>query len=194
MKNKTYFTSDTHFYHHNIIKYSDRPFDDVFHMNNVIISNWNSVVSPNDTVYHLGDVFCGLRDLQKAKDLLFRLNGKIHLILGNHDDRKFLMQTGRFESIHNKLEIKIPDPDANRGVQDITLDHYLMAIWNKHHHGAWHLHGHSHGSMYNSELGLEIYKRKAMDVGVDPLNFFPISYEEIKRIMNSKIVLKVDHH
>ena len=50
-----WFTSDVHFFFHkNIIKYSNRPFNDVNHMNDSLINNWNSVVGENDTVYSLG--------------------------------------------------------------------------------------------------------------------------------------------
>ena len=54
---RVFFTSDTHFNHANIIRFCNRPFKDVSHMNEAIISNWNRVVGPEDIVFHLGD-FC----------------------------------------------------------------------------------------------------------------------------------------
>ena len=77
--------SDTHFQHQNIIRFCDwsRPFDTVEEMNEAIVKNWNSVVSPDDTVYHLGDCFMG--QLETVAKYGFRLNGKIHVIPGNHD-------------------------------------------------------------------------------------------------------------
>ena len=54
---KVFFTSDTHFYHGNIIRFCNRPFEDVEMMNETIISNWNNTVGLDDTVFHLGD-FC----------------------------------------------------------------------------------------------------------------------------------------
>ena len=84
-------TSDTHLNHANILGFKDKNgklfrgdlFKDVDHMNNVIIDNWNSVVKPEDKIYHLGDVYMG--NQQKADELLSRLNGKKRLIVGNHD-------------------------------------------------------------------------------------------------------------
>ena len=78
-----FFTSDTHFWHDNIIKFCNRPFNSIEEMNDTIIENWNKVVGKNDIVFHLGDFcFCGS---DKFKDIIERLNGYIYLILGNHD-------------------------------------------------------------------------------------------------------------
>src|SRR5574344_1354629 len=53
----TFFTSDTHFNHANIIRFCNRPFKDVNQMNEVLIENWNRVISQGETVFHLG-VLC----------------------------------------------------------------------------------------------------------------------------------------
>lgn len=91
MKNKQFqfnpdhifFTSDTHFHHANIIKLSHRPFKDVHDMNEQLIANWNKVVTDKDTVFHLGDFAFGGNDAWDS--ILSQLNGKIYLILGNHE-------------------------------------------------------------------------------------------------------------
>lgn len=78
-----YFVSDTHFYHQNVIDFEKRPFKTVEQMNETIINNWNSVVGKDDTVYHLGDF--GFGNKTKLIKIGEMLNGKKHLIVGNHD-------------------------------------------------------------------------------------------------------------
>lgn len=79
----TFFTSDTHFGHANIINLCKRPFKDVNHMNDMLVENWNNVVTDDDTVFHLGDFAFGGSDVWNK--VLSRLRGKIYLILGNHE-------------------------------------------------------------------------------------------------------------
>ena len=78
---KTFYTSDTHFGHENIIRYSGRPFSSVEEMNSTMIENWNSLVGPDDTVWHLGDVVMNVKWLHSVS----QLNGQKILVAGNHD-------------------------------------------------------------------------------------------------------------
>lgn len=95
--------SDTHFNHEGILNFKTtegnpvRSFDDVSHMNEVMINNWNSVVKPGDKVYHLGDVFFG--DKKTFPSLWARLNGSKRLVIGNHDDVRYLSSGGFFSKI-----------------------------------------------------------------------------------------------
>lgn len=86
MTSNTYFTSDTHFFHQNIIQYCDRPFSSIEEMNEKLIENWNSVVGKNDIVWHLGDFCFGKKE--NILEVLPKLNGKINLVMGNHDHHK----------------------------------------------------------------------------------------------------------
>jgi len=97
--------SDTHFRHSNILKFTDshtkklvRPgFSDVDEMDEYMIQQWNSVVKEGDIVYHLGDVLIG--DIEWFKKNWPRLKGSKRLIVGNHDDIKFLSSGGFFKKI-----------------------------------------------------------------------------------------------
>jgi calcineurin-like phosphoesterase family protein len=86
MTENVFFTSDTHFYHENILKYCNRPFSSVDEMNEKLIKNWNSVVGKNDIVWHLGDFCFGRKE--NISEILPKLNGKINLVMGNHDHQK----------------------------------------------------------------------------------------------------------
>lgn len=98
--------SDTHFRHANILKFTDSTtgalvrgdrFADVDAMDEHMIEQWNSVVKQGDIVYHLGDVVIG--DKEWFKTNWPRLNGSKRLIVGNHDDIKFLATGGFFAKV-----------------------------------------------------------------------------------------------
>lgn len=175
-----FYTSDTHFYHSNIIKYCNRPFSSVEEMNEKMIANWNEVVNPGDTVYHLGDfAFC---TSDRAISLLNRLNGRKVLITGNHEKTIIASEEARnkFERIYQYKEVK-------DGSEFLVLLHYGMRVWNKSHHGAIHLYGHSHGSLPGDS--------QSCDVGVDCWNFTPVTLKQIKeRLITLPSRRSVDHH
>ena len=82
-QNKIWFSSDSHFCHDRGFIYEPRGFSTVDEANEEIIKRWNSVVGPDDLVYHLGDVM--LNDNEKGIQCLERLNGQIYILRGNHD-------------------------------------------------------------------------------------------------------------
>lgn len=156
----TFFTADQHFGHDKIRALCGRPFETLEEMDEVLIRSWNSRVCPKDNVHILGDFARG-----NAGKWLSRLNGKKHLILGNHDDRR-KASTQHFASVHEAR--MLPTGPG------IWLSHYAHIVWPKSHYGAFHLFGHSHGKLKDNRL-----RGRQMDVGVDCHNFYPISYDEI---------------
>ena len=98
-------TSDTHFHHENILKFTDSEgelirgarFSSVAEMDECMLENWNSAVKPGDKVYHLGDVMMGSKE--QFTKFWSRLNGSKRLIVGNHDDIKFLSAGGFFAKV-----------------------------------------------------------------------------------------------
>ena len=75
--------SDTHFDHENILKYATRPFKTVERMNEILIKQWNNIVTPSDVIFHLGDF--GFGPYHRMKEIFDSLRGQKILILGNHD-------------------------------------------------------------------------------------------------------------
>ena len=180
-----FFTSDLHLGHFNVIKYDNRPFNSVEEMNETIVNNWNSKISKKSIVFFLGDL--SFLSSNETKKIFDRLNGVVHVINGNHD-RFNVVSKLNIASIQNMLEINVLDEDVanTKNRQTITLCHYPLLVWNKSHHSSWHLHGHCHQSLVNTEQGIEYYKRKVIDVGVNGHGYMPLSYQEIKKIMMQK--------
>ena len=177
-KRKIYFTSDHHFGHTNIIKFSNRPFETVEEMNAVLIERWNEKINPEDEVYHLGD-FGMTKDKELIGNILDQLNGTKYLIVGNHEGSA-LENRKKFKWVKDYHELKVKDPDCKNGVQRIILFHYAMRVWRSDFRGTWHLYGHSHGNLPDKA------DRLAFDIGVDCHDFYPLSYEEVKAIMQTK--------
>lgn len=108
---KIFLTSDTHFSHESMIRNSWRKFKSVQEMNELLIKNWNSIVSKEDTVYHLGDVAMNKKE-EFYSDILPRLNGKIVFVKGNHDNNRMSciescvinFQGYKFELVHKPLD------------------------------------------------------------------------------------------
>jgi len=94
---ETWFISDTHFGHKNILEYEKeaRPFNTVEEMNEKLICNWNETVGIKDIVYHLGDFAFGKRNL----DIAARLNGRKRLVMGNHDTYPSILYLAHFEKL-----------------------------------------------------------------------------------------------
>lgn len=172
-----WFTSDHHFGHANVIRYSSRPFKDVDHMREEMIRRWNEKVQAQDTVYHIGDIF--LCNQQEALRIRARLNGSICLVLGNHDKTAASLPQC-FEWVKEMHYLR-------HEKRRIVLCHYPMRAWRNSTHGSWHLYGHSHGNMPG--IGY------SMDVGVDCQGFYPVSFIQIEEMMLAKGKgLEVHHH
>lgn len=180
---KVFFTSDTHFGHSNIIKYCQRPFNSAEHMDEVLISNWNEVVSPQDIVFHLGD-FCFGSDKEWIK-ILQRLNGTKYLILGNHDLKK----------IANSNQIKDYFADINMQMrvvvdkQKMLLNHYPFLSFEGGYQNVWQLFGHVHSSKHSTGLDKERLVHlfpTQYDVGVDNNNYRPVSFAQVSQIITEQ--------
>ena len=179
---KVYFTSDTHFNHANIIGFCSRPFKNVNEMNEALIANWNRVVGVDDIVFHLGD-FC-LGGSVEWTNVLNRLNGKIYLIVGNHD-MKNLRQSyyDRFEEIVMQKHIEI-------GKQKIYLNHCPFLCYGGAYKDTWQLFGHVHTSKNNTGKDasrLNMLFPTQYDVGVDNNNFTPVSFDQVKAIIQKQV-------
>jgi len=173
-----YLTADTHFGHKNIIKFAKRPFETVKEMDQELIHRWNSKVRPNDDIYHLGDF--SFSDEGRMHEILLQLNGRIHMIWGNHDHR-----LRNDANLRNFFAWTRYYHEINYNREKFILFHYPMFEWNKMHRGSYHCFGHVHGST----LGRG---GRSMDVGVDVHDYYPVHIDEVVDTLKDKEIFT--HH
>ncbi len=171
MKN-IWLIGDTHFGHERILSFVKdgkpiRPFENVEHMNESLIENWNSVVRDNDRVYHLGDVTMHPKNIQ----LCSRLKGKKILIKGNHDIGPIEEYLKYFEDIRGAHVLH----DVG-----IVLTHIPVHPFEFRDSARWqgNIHGHLHSNIIDDI--------RYFNVSVEQINFTPINIDEVIAKMGLK--------
>lgn len=160
---KTFLISDTHFGHANMMKFLRedgtklRPWNDIKEHDLALIDNWNSVVKPEDKVYHLGDV--GLSDSTHLLRVMQSLNGTKVLIKGNHDNLKLYQYAQVFKDVR-----------AYHSLNGIFLAHIPIHPASL---GRWK--GQAHGHLHDRVVEDKLY----FNVAVEHTNYTPIDFEEV---------------
>lgn len=160
-----YFTADPHFGHANIIAHCRRPFADATAMGETLVANWNRRVGADDEAWVLGD-FAFRCPPDKVAEYFHRLNGRKHLIVGNHDSPSTLaLPWAAPPSPYHELHLLLAGKRTR-----IVLCHYALRVWNQSRRGALHLYGHSHHRLPDTS--------QSCDVGVDGWDFHPVTLDE----------------
>jgi len=160
-------TSDTHFWHKNIIKYANRRFVDLEEMNGTIKYNWNRVVKKDDIIFHLGDFALGSRT--RLIETANELNGHKVLVAGNHDMKRlkelakcfeviyidnFILETDRYHILmtHRRIKTETNMPTINVSVENwnytpipLPTTHDWIQLCG-HSHDTWIARGEPHGN------------------------------------------------
>lgn len=174
-----FLTSDTHFGHKNICKFTNydgspvRPWDDADEMDEEMVKRWNETVGPNDKVYHLGDVVIN----RKSLAILDRLNGDKVLIKGNHDIFKLNDYTKYFRDVR-----------SYHVMNGMILSHIPISKDSIARFGT-NIHGHTHGNRVRKPRGVDaktgqILYSDQIDpdyfcVCVEQTDFRPILFEDV---------------
>ena len=181
----TWFTSDWHIGHRNIITYCDRPFADVEAMNEALIANHNALVKPGDLVIDVGDFSMSERHVAPT---LSRLVGRHILVCGNHD-KPFASHKGASRAATLYRQYGFEDVLQNMHMtiagMDVLIQHMPYGNDSRHDDryaslrpvdaGLPLLHGHVHGSW--AENG------KQINVGVDVRDYKPMHLDEVASIL-----------
>lgn len=170
-----WFSADLHLLHYKITNICNRPIIPEEH-DEWLINRINSVVDKKDEFFILGDVSMGSRT--KTDALLDKINGRKHLILGNHDNN--IHNSTRFESISQIKNFNFSS-ESYPNIH-LVLCHYPIASWERKVHGAGHLFGHTHARFQNTGL--------SFDIGVDANDYYPLNLEQVMNKM-TKISLNL---
>ena len=160
-----YIISDLHFSHKGIIELSKRPFSSVEEMDNILIENWNKVVSPIDRVYLCGDITLNKKSLSLCKNL----NGHKVLIKGNHDIYNLKDYTLYFEDIRSYI------------VEDSLIISHIPILLDQGERFMGNIHGHTHER--------NISDNRYINISVEQINYSPILLEEVKDKLINKILI-----
>lgn len=161
-----FFIADTHLGHTGILDMAMRPFNGIAEHDRDVIANWNSVIKPTDTVWHLGDFAWDKLPINDAAAMFTKLNGIKRLVIGNHDTPA--VQAFDWTSTHEMVTLKA-------GGLDLVLFHYPLREWPSFYSGAIHFHGHTHDNLPSG--------RRVWDCGVDHQGFTPLTFAQISERM-----------
>lgn len=186
---KAFFWSDLHLSHKAAAKARGYG-DSLYNMNETLLSR-AQFLEPTDTLFLLGDI--SFAKFEETQAMLSRIRCKKILVMGNHDAGLAKKLNQLFDEVHHLLTVKVvqyvPPTGKKETLARIVCCHYPILVWNDMHHGSWHLHGHSHGSVRYPSLG------KVVDVGVDAAGRLgPLSYYAIKEVMDTRPLVSFDHH
>ena len=171
---KTFFISDQHYGHENILKFKClngidliRPeFSSVEEMDETMIQNHNKAVSPEDKVYFLGDVAMNGKVFNQVMP---KLNGKKTLILGNHDKLRMDEYYKYFDNIYSSRYMGEITPK-------LVLCHYPLHIDVNHPKSFINVHGHIHEKIIRR---LGVPDPRYFNVSVERINYTPIELDEM---------------
>jgi calcineurin-like phosphoesterase family protein len=163
-----WFTADTHFCDAGAITAFARPYRDVVAMNADLIARWNALVRPGDDVWHLGDFAGGQTTRAWLGEIFESLNGRKHLVAGNHDGRATL----RLPWAERPVNRRVIEIDGVR----VILAHAPLNMTCGAYPGYVHLHGHLHGT--------ETVGGRVLDVGIDAVeDSAPIAWPRVRILL-----------
>ena len=184
---KIWFTSDTHFRHKNILTFcpNTRKGTNVDEHDRFLIETWQEDVGQEDLVFMLGDVSFG--DAAETHNILRQLPGQKILIWGNHDKviRSDHSLQAHFYKMADYARISIDN-------QPVILFHYPIWEFDMMHRGAYHFHGHVHGSTTTHP---PVIPGRVWDVSLDTRPDADMklwSWEELDRMMK-KLPIRTHH-
>lgn len=200
-----FFWSDLH-YGHECKNWSEplwkkRGFQNLQDHDEVLVERWNKTLLSDSIIFMLGDIMFGENGGKRLPELLNKLNFKtMYLMPGNHHAGWRQV----FEGMEGHIFYPIDGSDTKRVIfcpnylevfingQAVVMSHYALISWNGQGGGSYMIHGHSHSTLYGTEMGNLLYKARIIDVGVENCPY-PISFGQVKQKFAVEAV-SFDHH
>lgn len=192
----TWYTSDLHIGHHNILRYSQRPFNSIEEHDQALIDNWNDCVGKDDLVWVLGDMTIN-GGMKKGLDALKQLKGRKRLVTGNHD-RCWVgkMDAPRYIPMYLAAgwEIVTPWARAKLGTHKVNLSHFpyigdhssddRFDQWRLRPSARHLLHGHTHSPV---RVNTKLVGTVQIHVGVDAWQYAPVSGHVLESLLETTL-------
>jgi calcineurin-like phosphoesterase family protein len=152
----TYIFSDPHFHHENMAK--RRGFSSAEEMNELIVKNWNNTISKRDAVFLLGDITME----KKQYEILGRLQGTIHVVLGNHDQRQHVREMLNYvHSVSGMIDYK----------EKAILTHCPIHPSQLEFRYSFNIHGHVHENSIDDV--------RYINVCAEMINYTPVEFSKL---------------
>ena len=155
----TFVISDPHFHHENMAKY--RGFSCAEEMNELIVKNWNNVISKRDNIFLLGDITME----KKNYEILSRLKGQIDVVLGNHDQKQHIREMLKYvNSVSGMIDYKSKVIFTHCPIHPSQLEFRYK----------YNIHGHVHEN--------SIDDARYINVCAEMINYTPIEFNKLINI------------
>jgi len=188
----TYFSADWHLGHANILKFDKRDFRTIDEHDQALIKMATQTLKAGDNLYYGGDwALCPISKAEGYMAALASTGANLFFIKGNHDKKDIIrlyQKYGTFLGEQKCVKIQHEGQDY-----PIVLNHFAMRIWDRSHHGIYHLYGHSHDNLEREPWG------RSMDCGIMTAlrlkgSYSLFSFPEIHKILEKRTIKIIDHH
>ena len=198
---KVFFSGCLHIFHKREFIWKDRGYESIAAHTNGVLDTINQAVGPDDVLFLLGDTFLNIPSEIHCMNFLNQIICQnVYILLGNHNAGIAKLAQGKWgDGGREFYPVKLTDGkylyghyiEAEIDKKHCVLSHFPHYIWNKSHHGSYNIHSHCHGS-FPLSLPDDTSARR-LDVGWDVFKK-PVSFTEIRNIMNKKETQILDHH
>jgi calcineurin-like phosphoesterase family protein len=189
-----YFSGDWHLGHANILKYDKRDFKNIDEHDQHLIKMATTTLKHGDNLYYDGDwALCALPKAEGYMAALASTGANLFFIKGNHDKKDTIRLYQKYGTFLGEQKCVYIQHEGTE--YPIVMNHFAMRVWDRSHHGVYHLYGHSHDGL---DKNGEVWGR-SMDCGIMTAlrlkgSYSLFSFPDIHGILGKRPTKVIDHH